>query len=599
MTLLALVALAAVSAPDAVYLRHEAEIGSPSPGSYLEVTRETIVPLTGRGVSRYGTMSVSFRSTWESVEVLRAEVRHWRAGRGESLAEVREEPHDMLLPGGRLESSLRELILTFPGLEVGDTILVEVARSIDSLPMGDFYHYAFYPAGRDSIRSGRLAVTWPDHLPLHSSWNGEDADTMLVDGDIRLTWTTGPSSPLPAGQFAPDPYASPRIEVAGSLPEEVSEGLHAFMDPGPPDGELAEAAGQLLLDAGGSPLALRDRVAGEVDFLGADWGSTPGYSPRPPLTTLRDRAGVCRDGAVLLLQLLRLAGFEPHLVMTSTRGAIGELVGSRSFDHVLVAIRGEDRISFLDPSMSRCYDGFTYSLRGRGYLPLLPDGAALEEFPSSSVFGDTLRITLAGSLSAFCDTLSGSISLTATGAAEELYASMLGAVAPSERGRLLRVLTGAFPGSTLSVLTGEDDPPGSFRAGGEGSWPVACSKLSGEGVRLAVVPGARDLDVVVARAAAMLLPGERDWAEVLVQTPYVAVTDIRIALPIGVSAEPAGAPAETFGGYEATLRTTPDSVLLREVCPLVPMRPGPGELQPLLDGLLATISSSHRAVLLR
>ena len=62
--------------------------------------------------------------------------------------------------------------------------------------------------------------------------------------------------------------------------------------------------------------------------------------PSPPADPFGKGRSVARDSAVLLASLIRRAGGTAWLAMLNTSGRRGGLVGSRSFDHMVVALPG-------------------------------------------------------------------------------------------------------------------------------------------------------------------------------------------------------------------------------------------------------------------
>lgn len=589
-----LLLLLLLSSPDAVFIQRTVTVDlSMTDTGYVETTSETIVPLTARGVSRYGTMTSSYRNGWESLQVL-ASVRHWRSGRGEDDADIREEPHSSLLAGGRLESSLREVHISFPGLEVGDTILVEVTRTIRKLPLDDLYSYTYYAASRDSIHRGVFRVITPPDRELRHSVSGEFAMSVSTGerGEVLL-WEAGPQRPIPLLPFSPHPAAlSPRVTVASHTPRQVSAVLYSRLVE---DclGHGTSSSAQLAIAAGEDPVELRDWVAAEIEYLGADWGDYPGYTPKTPEETLADRAGVCRDQALLLAWLLDRAGYDPVLVLTSLSGSMGPLPGSRSFDHMLVALAdpGGDTL-FLDPVNQMAAEGYTYTLRGREYLPLTPEGSPPGRFPDPGE-GDTLRIRITGELDPEADILEGEITAEFSGSAEELFRYMLSSVPADRSHRLLQRLFGALPSSAL-IIEGDPRSPGSsLRVTGRGRWRVL--HVLWDGSVTLILPGLSGIDLVGSRASAFLMPEFRE--RLFVETPYTALLVLRVGnLPPGgaVLPEPVG-----MEGYGLEMSIEEDTLELVEILSLVPAFPGPEETASIREACLSSISAAHRNVTFR
>ena len=577
--------------PDAVYLEHRVLLDCSSPDSgYTEITSETVVPLTARGVRRYREIVSSYRNTWESLEI-DASVSHWRPGRGEDPAEVDEEPHSVLLQQGRLESTLREVTIFFPGLEIGDTLHVRIEREIRRLPLDDLYSYTFYAASRDSVARGVFKVLWPRDRDLLVSSAGEfQTDTVPgEDGTSRLfVWESAPCSPLPRLPFSRDRAArSPHVNVAAYSAPEVSRKLYSVMVDRCMTGDPALADSVIRL-AGSDPESLCRWIGEEIEYLSGDWGADPGYSPREPQITLIDRAGVCRDRAVLLLWLLRRAGYSSRAVLTSISGHLPAYHGSRSFDHMLVETEHAGETLYLDPSgtCSRYVPGV---LRGRPYLSLSSRGSPLDTFPDN-ISSDSLIIDIEGEYLADSSMIRGSLTVDFSGSALELYGSMLSSVGPSSEKELLLRLFGCLPGSRLEARGDPADPETGLRVVGTGRW--MCAGLTTAEADYVLLPGLETMDVPGGRAAAMILPGFRDL--VTIETPSTALLNMRIT-GFGQAGVSLPEPVETEN-FACTSILRGDTVVFRQALNLQPHLPEPSELHSLRNSLETMLSAQYRTV---
>jgi hypothetical protein len=592
---LVLLLLLIISSPDAVYLEHQVILNCSSPDSgYVEITNEVVIPLNARGVRRYSEISASYRNTWESLEVT-ASISHWRSGRRDESATVKETPHSSLLPGGRLESSLREVSIAFPGIEIGDTLKVEIIRYIRHLPMADFYSYTFYAASRDSIHNGSFKVLWPSSRELHivSEGDFEEQAYSLDDRTECIVWKSGPCNPVPNLPFSRDAASiSPFVNVSSHLPEEVSSGLFPVLD-GNRTVDYSDLADSIIAAAGNGPEALCEWVSREIEYISGNWGEDPGYSPRDPVETLEERSGVCRDRTVLLLWLLRRAGYDPRGILTSTSGTLRACPGSRSFDHMLVAL--EDTCGetiFLDPTNAFSPQGYTYTLRGAGYLPLTPSGSPLRYFPNDFI-GDTLSIVIEGYVNEDSSIISGSISVLFSGAAEELFRSMLAGVDPSNRILLIERLFGLLPGAELTLEGNPSTVSAPIHICGSGRWDCGIVN-TGESVCL-IIPGLSTLDVVSSRSAAYILPHFRE--DIYIETPYTGHLRMIIGdLPAGIPELPQQYESEY---YSVEISVENGTLIMDEYLTLQPAEPDSAQLAEIRRGLLAGLSASFRTVMFR
>jgi hypothetical protein len=551
--------------PDAVFILNSVTVRIDS--LYTETVELVIVPLTGRGVARFSTLSVPFRTGWETVEVLEARTGLWRSGRRGSDARVTERPHHALAGQSRLESSMRELVLTMPGLETGDTVVVRTRRVIHSLPLADCYSYQFSPWCRDSVITGEFTVINTRNSGLFMDWSPEFPPPDTSGCTIRFR--VGPLSPLPDHPLAL--WNRPHAVVASHDVRSVSRQLHAALD-------IQYTADCALLSevaamTGPDPDEMRDWIAGSIEYTGADIGDWPGFTPKTPGETLSEGAGVCRDTAVLLVNLIRAAGGEAWLAMLDTTGGIPGLVGSRSFDHMVVAVPDGDGFRVLDPSARGVADGHSYGLRGTRFLPLTPWGTPLQTIPSDG-WDDRLTLVLTGSLGE--GTVSGTLSATASGAPAELLSTIMERSHDAYRNTLLSRFFGA---SSLSAVAGEGD---TLMLSGEWSAPA------GEGAVL--LPGLRNMAFPGTRAAHLLIPACPDGIEL--DAPALESLTMILALD-GRSVVP---PAPVAGGgYSCAVSIRGDSLFMHETASVLPLHPEPVRI---LETLLLRSGTAARTVLI-
>lgn len=90
-------------------------------------------------------------------------------------------------------------------------------------------------------------------------------------------------------------------------------------------------------------------VSDSIRYIGLSMGKGEGYTPHPVTMTFRERGGVCKDKAALLTAMLREAGFESYICMTSAMERI-EDIPANQFNHAVTAIKSDSGYIFLDPT---------------------------------------------------------------------------------------------------------------------------------------------------------------------------------------------------------------------------------------------------------
>jgi hypothetical protein len=91
-------------------------------------------------------------------------------------------------------------------------------------------------------------------------------------------------------------------------------------------------------------------VAHYIRYSGLSMGQGEGYTLHPSDMIFRDRSGVCKDKASMLITFLRAAGFEAFPAMTMAGARIEDFPADH-FNHSVVALRQEDgTFRMLDPT---------------------------------------------------------------------------------------------------------------------------------------------------------------------------------------------------------------------------------------------------------
>ena len=148
--------------------------------------------------------------------------------------------------------------------------------------------------------------------------------------------------------------------------------------------------------------ALFKFVSQEVRYMGITMeDGAPGYEPHDVHITFENRYGVCRDKAALLVQMLRIAGFDAYPVLIHAGAKMDASVPWPFFNHAIVAVdEGNRKYRLMDPTDESTHDLLPSYLSNRSYLVARPDGETLLTSPVPSAEKNTLKIASEGSLEA-------------------------------------------------------------------------------------------------------------------------------------------------------------------------------------------------------
>jgi tetratricopeptide (TPR) repeat protein/transglutaminase-like putative cysteine protease len=256
----------------------------------------------------------------------------------------------------------KQLIISFPNLEVGDAIEVKwTTRGRNPEHQGQFFtRYSFgddkYPVAIDEVR-----VRLPKSRALkYATVNGKLNPVIRVSGDSRhYHWQMTNCAPLPQDEYLPSKEQFRTLlacstfaswEEVGRWKQKLRKDCWECTD------EIKKVVDRVTAGLS-TPLekarALTYWIRRDIRYvsLGA---VAHDYKPHPPASVLANRYGDCKDQAQLLAVMLRHAGIPVALVTLGTQddGQIVETVPSPWGSHaiLLVTIAGHEH--WIDTTIS-------------------------------------------------------------------------------------------------------------------------------------------------------------------------------------------------------------------------------------------------------
>ncbi len=125
-------------------------------------------------------------------------------------------------------------------------------------------------------------------------------------------------------------------------------------------------------------------VADNIRYSGLSMGEGEGYTLHKGEMTFRDRCGVCKDKAGMLVTMLRAAGFESYAAMTMARSNIEDIPADQ-FNHSITVVKlSNGEYKLLDPTwVPFTREEWSSLEQQQDYLLGVPEGADLMETPVS------------------------------------------------------------------------------------------------------------------------------------------------------------------------------------------------------------------------
>ena len=318
----------------------------------------------------------------------------------------------------------KRAVLTVPRVAVGDTLHVVAAfRTVRPRIPDTFYTRSVFESFDGPVPYSSLTVVAPKELPLRSEALLDEVPgtvtasrETLADGRTLHRWVArGVPQSFPEEKMPSPETLLQRVGLSTFASwEDVSKWYWALcakhMETTPAiDAKVRELTEGK--DRDGQIEALFAFVAQQVRYMGIiAEEEAPGFEPHDVALTFDNRYGVCRDKGVLLVAMLRQAGFDAYPVIIHAGSPRDKEVPMPFFNHAIVAVDEGDRAyRLLDPTDDTARAELPAYLSACSYLVARPDGETLLETPVPDPAKHLVDIETVGELDA-----AGTLLLTST-----------------------------------------------------------------------------------------------------------------------------------------------------------------------------------------
>jgi len=379
--------------------------------SGLATTEQCVVTklLTDEGARAQAVQRFNFDPKTNRIEVLSARV-HRADGATEEVdvSNIAVGP----APAGIIFWGEQQKLLSLPRLSVGDAVeivtsktgfnvayLAEAAAAAagsDGEPLqppmpGHWYDIVYFDDEKPLIEK-TYTVRSPKDKPLqYEVYNGNLVCSLKFDGDHHVYSWSRKDAPAFKGEPMMPAFSDAACKlVLATVPDwqTKSRWFHqaneAQFEADEPLRELVDSIVRENPDPQAHIAAMTHWVAENIRYVGTSRGACEGYTTHSAMETFRDRGGVCKDKAGLLVAMLRAAGYESFITMTMAGSRVEEIPADQ-FNHAVTTLRLPDgSLRLLDPTwapksreMWSSREQLQHVVRG------LPEGAPLELTPPS------------------------------------------------------------------------------------------------------------------------------------------------------------------------------------------------------------------------
>ena len=464
---------------DAVTLLEDTSVNVAPSGMTHTVETTAIKVLNDRGCRHYQTVSFFYDPLTQIRQVLSAEVIHGDGTKTEiPLDRVRSYPQ----PARWIYWPNTRISIPFGLLKPGDIVRYKVemkgfsyalldktAGDNDSRfqpPMkGQFYAIVHFQ-GFSPILYKSYSVELPKDKPIqYKFFNGEVTPmAAFTDGGMKYTFTKENIQPVKREPHMVDiSNICEKLLISTTVSwKDKSEWFYsvnedfAFNFTPEIKKKVDEITGKCKTDKEKID-KLNHWVAHYIRYSGLSMGEGEGYTLHPADMNYRDRQGVCKDKASMLISFLRAAGFNAYPAMTMA-GARIENFPADHFNHCVVALREKDgSFRMLDPTwVPWVREEWSSAEQEQQYLVGYKDGQPLRTTPYSPPEKHFYRIASKCRIDRK-GTLSGTLALTAEGQTDARIRRYAQRLFKNERDAYFTgIIRQAFPGAVIKKLRYQD-----------------------------------------------------------------------------------------------------------------------------------------------
>lgn len=355
----------------------------------------------------------------------------------------------------------RQLMVSVPRLNIGDAVETEYVKT------GFNVAYLRAAAGDDDNASGPsleppMPGHWYDEVNFHSSvpiiekryvvrmpkdkplqfevYNGEVRTAVTFEGDhVVYTFEKRDITPYKGEPNMPSTRDTECKLVLATLEDwkKKSRWFHEKNEPSfAVDDDIRAKTREVIAACKTDEekiTALNHWVAENIRYIGTSRGACEGYTTHAATETFRDRGGVCKDKAGMLVAMLREAGFDSYIVMTQAGTDVAPIPADQ-FNHAVTCIRKPDGgFRLLDPTwMPKSRENWSSAEQLQYVVYGTPQGEELTRSPYSGPEENALTWEARSRLSDD-NSLNGSLSFTAGGAPETGLRRSLARFRPQQR----------------------------------------------------------------------------------------------------------------------------------------------------------------------
>ncbi len=359
-------------------------------GESVSTEHALVKILTDKGKQTFATRKLPYHRRYSTVKILLARVIK-KDGRAIPVTEefmkdgTMEETQAMNI----LEENFRRLSVSFPGLEVGDSLEMIVEFRSKPLIQGHYNDFTLFQTIEPVLRK-EITIDGPASRPLrHVVRDGKlEYAEEKKDGRVIYRWK-GADLPKVEQELGMVTIADVATRVIASTFKDWKE-LSRYgesLNVGKVDSNDALKAKVAELTGNAATkeekiLAIFRYVSQKIRYMGSSMDLGAFIEPHQATYTFEKQYGVCRDKSILMMAMLKEIGVESYDAMINLSRETDPEIPIIFFEHAICGVVMDDgRIVYMDPTLELSSSFGEGYVGGRHVLLLDAEGKDLIKLP--------------------------------------------------------------------------------------------------------------------------------------------------------------------------------------------------------------------------
>jgi len=272
-----------------------------------------------------------------------------------------------------LYSNARVFIISFPEITEGAVIEYKVAVHRSQLINKKDFVIPLSLQAPEPVIDSRFELTIPSSRKVNirtvnerynSFGAGLSPAVMRDNGRITYRWKCGNIPQIiPEPQMPPFEEINPAVLISSfdSWQEIYDWWWSLAKDKIKTTAAISQKVGELTAGISSDEAriaSIHNFCAQKIRYVAVEYGQA-GYEPHQAGDIFQNKYGDCKDQAILLVAMLREAGFEawPVLIPTSDSFAMDGEFPAMLFNHCIAAVSLNGKLAFMDPTAETCSFG--------------------------------------------------------------------------------------------------------------------------------------------------------------------------------------------------------------------------------------------------